>query len=223
MSLLPMYLAIFVVFLFITYAIVFITEAERPVPIHHSRASRGGQKAQQLTSFIPIKLNQAGVIPIIFAISLISFPQMIAGFIGSVESSTGFNTFLQSFIEFMQDPLYSGIIYFILVFFFTFFYTAVTFDPKKMAENLHKQGAFVPGIRPGDDTEDYFAKITTRVTFLGATFLAIIAILPNILQAFTGNRALAIGGTSLLIVVAVGIEFIRQINAQISVREYING
>ena len=219
MTLLPTYLGVFVVFLVMIYAIVFVTEAERPVPIHHARASRGGQKAQSLTSFIPIKLNQAGVIPIIFAISLVSFPQMISGFMSSLGSS---GAFMEGFSNFMQNPLYSGIIYFGLVFFFTFFYTAVTFDPKRMAENLQKQGAFVPGIRPGEETEDYFGKITTRVTFLGALFLATIAVMPNILQAVTGSAALSIGGTSLLILVSVGIDLIRKINAQVAVREYVS-
>ncbi len=219
MTLIPTYLGVFVVFLIMVYAIVFITEAERPVPIQHARASRGGQKVQSLTSFIPIKLNQAGVIPIIFAISIISFPQMISGFLSSVGNSSAA---VEAFFNFMQNPLYSGIIYFGLVFFFTFFYTAVTFDPKRMSENLQKQGAFVPGIRPGVDTEEYLGKITTRVTFLGALFLSTIAIMPNILQAVTGIQALSIGGASLLILVSVGIDLIRKINAQIAVREYIS-
>lgn len=222
MTLLPTYLGIFAIFLVMVYAIVFITEAERPVPIHHARASRSGQKAQQLTSFVPIKLNQAGVIPIIFAISLISFPQMISGFLVSTGGGVEAGSFLEKFSLFFQDPLYSGMIYFGLVFFFTFFYTSVTFDPKKMSENLHKQGAFVPGVRPGEDTEEFFGKITTRVTFLGATFLATIAVVPNILQEITGNQLLSVGGASLLILVAVGVDLIRKINAQISVREYIN-
>ena len=111
--------------------------------------------------------------------------------------------------------------YFVLVFFFTYFYTAVTFDPKKMAENLAKAGTYVPGIRPGEDTERYFAEVTTRVTFFGALFLAAVAVLPIVIAELTGNRNLMIGGTSILIVVSVAIDLIRRLEAQISVREYL--
>jgi len=122
----------------------------------------------------------------------------------------------------LNNQLYQGIVYFILVFAFTFFYTAVTFDPKEMAENLQKAGNFVPGVRPGEDTEEFFGKITTRVTFIGATFLGLVAVLPMLVGGLTGLAYLGVGGTSLLIVVQVGIDLMRKINAQISVREYLN-
>jgi preprotein translocase subunit SecY len=219
---LPTYVAILAAFMLMIYAIVYITEAERPVPVHNAKSSRAGEKAKNIVSSIPIKLNQAGVIPIIFAVSLVSFPQLIVGFLESIGTITiEAGSFLEILKNFSQEPLYYGVVYFSLVFFFTFFYTAVTFDPKKMAENLAKGGTYVPGIRPGEDTEEYFGKITTRVTFFGALFLASVAVIPIIIGEVSGNSNLIIGGTSILIVVSVGIDLIRKINAQISVREYI--
>lgn len=222
MEQLPTYIAIFAAFMLMIYAIVYITEAERPVPVHNAKSSRAGEKAKNIVSSIPIKLNQAGVIPIIFAVSLVSFPQLIVGFLESINYITvEAGSFLEILKNFSQEPLYYGFVYFGLVFFFTFFYTAVTFDPKKMAENLAKGGTYVPGIRPGEDTEEYFGKITTRVTFFGAFFLASVAVIPIIIGEVSGNSNLIIGGTSILIVVSVGIDLIRKINAQVSVREYV--
>jgi preprotein translocase subunit SecY len=147
---------------------------------------------------------------------------MIIGFLESMKYIVIENgSFLEILKNFSQEPMYYGIVYFALVFFFTFFYTAVTFDPKKMAENLAKGGTYVPGIRPGEDTEEYFAQVTTRVTFFGALFLSSVAVIPIVIGEITGNSNLIIGGTSVLIVVSVGIDLIRKINAQISVREYI--
>ena len=209
------------------YAIVYVTEASRPVPVHNARTARAGEKAQNIQSFIPIKLNQAGVIPIIFASVLISLPQVVVSILqlGKVETWS----WLQSLVDVSSNPsanlmysIYYGIAFFILVFFFTFFYTAVTFDPKKMAENLQKGGTFVPGVRPGEETEEFFAKVTTRVTFVGALFLSSVAVIPFVVSGLTGNPNLAIGGTSILIVVSVGIDLIRKIDAQISVRQYLN-
>ena len=158
------------------------------------------KKYNKFLSTIPIKLNQAGVIPIIFAVSLVSFPQMIVGFLESMKYITvESGSFLEILKNLSQNTLYYGIIYFALVFFFTFFYTAVTFDPKKMAENLAKGGTYVPGIRPGEDTEKYFGDVTTRVTFFGALFLALVAVVPIVISELSGNPNLIIGGTSILI------------------------
>jgi preprotein translocase subunit SecY len=217
----PMILGIFAFTMALIYLIVYVTEAERPVPINQTKVVRAGEKAQTIQTFLPIKLNQAGVIPIIFAISILMFPQMIYGFLSSIGMVTD-TSFLATVVDFLNNQLFQGIIYFILVFLFTFFYTAVTFDPKEMAENLQKAGNFVPGIRPGEDTEEFFGKITTRVTFIGAVFLGLVAVLPMLIGGLTGLTYLGIGGTSLLIVVSVGIDLIRKINAQISVREYLN-
>lgn len=216
-----MYIGILAVFILIIYAIVYVTEAERPVVVHQARAARAGARAQAIKSSIPIKLNQAGVIPIIFAVSLISFPQMILQFLQEMEG-IDLPSWLEKAANISQDPWLYGTLYFILVFFFTFFYTAVTFDPKKMAENLAKGGTYIPGVRPGEDTEEYLGKVTTRVTFFGGLFLASVAILPIIVAQVTGNQYLFIGGTSILIVVSVAIDLIRKINAQISVREYLH-
>ncbi len=220
-SQIPMFLGIFAFLLVLIYLIVYVTEAERPVPINQTKVVRAGEKAQTIQTFLPIKLNQAGVIPIIFAISILMFPQMIYGFLSSI-NIVGDTSVLATVVEFLNNQLYQGIIYFILVFLFTFFYTAVTFDPKEMAENLQKAGNFVPGIRPGEDTEEFFGKITTRVTFIGAVFLGLVAVLPMLIGGLTGITYLGIGGTSLLIIVSVGIDLIRKVNAQISVREYLN-
>ncbi len=221
---LPMYIGVLAAFLLMIYAIVYMSEAERPIPVAHAKSSRAGTKASGIRSTIPIKLNQAGVIPIIFAIALLSFPQMIVGFlqsIGKVSANLSEGSFLYIIANFSQQHLYFGMAYFALVFFFTFFYTAVTFDPKKMAENLAKSGTYVPGIRPGEDTEEYFGKVATRVTFFGAFFLATVAIMPIVVSQITGNANLIIGGISILIIVQVGIDLIRKVTAQISVREYI--
>ena len=220
-STVPIILGIFAFTAVLIYLIVYVTEAERPVPINQTRSIRAGEKAQTIQTFLPIKLNQAGVIPIIFAISILMFPKMIFGFLTSMDVISK-TSFLGTVVDFLNQPLYQGIVYFVLVFLFTFFYTAVTFDPKEMAENLQKAGNFVPGIRPGEDTEEFFGKITTRVTFIGAVFLGLVAVLPMLIGGLTGLQYLGIGGTSLLIVVSVGIDLIRKINAQISVREYLN-
>ena len=223
-SKLPEYLGIGALFLFVIYAIVYITEAERPVPVYNSRVLRAGEKAKKIVSFIPIKLNQAGVIPIIFAGVLISFPAIVMSLLqlaGQVEAGT----WLKVVVDFITNPenvFFYGSAFFLLVFFFTFFYTAVVFDPKKMSENLQKSGTFVPGVRPGEETEEFFGKVATRATFVGALFLASVAVLPFIIGALTGNPLLGFGGAAILIVVSVGIDLLRKINAQIIVRQYLD-
>jgi preprotein translocase subunit SecY len=221
-SLIPLVGFLLIFALILIYAIVFVTEAERPIPIHQTKSVRAGEKAQTIQSFLPIKLNQAGVIPIIFAISILMFPKMINGFLTHMKYISD-TSILGKFVVFMDTHiLMQSLLYFILVFLFTFFYTAVTFDPKEMSENLQKAGNFIPGIRPGEDTEDFLGKITTRTTFIGAVFLGLVAVLPMIIQAFNPSLTfLGIGGTSILIVVSVGIDLIRKVNAQISVREYL--
>lgn len=202
--------------------IIYITEAERPIEVNYARQARSlatqGASGSHKT-YLPIKLNQAGVMPIIFAITILMFPS----FLGNIMILSG-NEFVQNIGRFIsiwsQNPWSYGIVYFALVFLFTYFYTAVTFDPKQMAENLQKQGAFVSGIRPGDSTMDYLSRIVTRTTFIGATFLACIAVLPNVVQGFTGITSVSIGGTGILIVISTLIDVIKKINAQLSMREY---
>src|SRR3989339_134701 len=161
----------------------------------------------------------AGIIPIIFAISVVLFPSMIAQFF--IHAKTQWiQTLAEWVMTLFQNQLFYGVLYFILVFAFTYFYTEVIFHPNQIAENLQKQGGFIPGIRPGKNTAEYLANTTHKIIFVGALFLGIIAILPLIMKYFTGMQSLAIGGTSLLIVVAVVVETVKQIESQLTMREY---
>jgi len=199
--------------------IVLINEAQRDIPIQYARQVRGSRLAGAVTSHIPLKLNMGGVIPIIFAVSLILFPTVIAQFFVNARTPA-IRTAAAMVIQFFQNQLVYGIIFFVLVFAFTFFYTSVVFHPDTVAENLQKQGSFVPGIRPGKPTAEYLGWVTNRLMLVGALFLAVIAVLPLIVRQWTGNQSLAIGGTSILIVVSVVIDSIKQIEAQLSMREY---
>jgi len=218
-SQLPIYLGVLVAALLITYGVVFITEAERPIPITYAKRIRGNRVFGGISTYLPLRLNQAGVIPIIFALSILLFPQMILNFISTVENpiTQKISGVLLSFVN--NAWLYS-IVYFVLVFVFTYFYTAVTFDPDSTSSHLQKNGAFIPGIRPGAMTSEYIGKILTRLTLVGALFLGVIAVLPLVMVALTNIQAFAIGGTGLLIVVSVVIDLLKKIDAQLSVREY---
>lgn len=218
-SQLPIYLAVLFAAVVITYAVVFITEAERPIPITYAKRVRGSKVFGGISTYLPLRLNQAGVIPIIFALSILLFPQMILNFLTTIDNSIT-QTISNILLGFVNNTwLYSGV-YFVLVFVFTYFYTAVTFDPDTTATNLQKNGAFIPGIRPGNTTSLYIGRILTRLTLVGALFLGAIAVLPLIMVALTGITAFAIGGTGLLIAVSVVIDLLKKIDAQISVREY---
>lgn len=200
-------------------AVVFITEGERPVPVSYTKRVRGMRMYGGFSTYLPLRVNQAGVIPIIFALSILLFPQMFAGFL-----ATSSNSFLQSigdlFLRFSQNMALYGAAYFILVFFFTYFYTAVTFDPDTISDNLQKSGGFVPGIRPGRPTADFLSHVITRITLVGAGFLGLIAVLPFAVQAATGIVTLSLGGTALLIVVSVVLEFMKQMQGKLVMREY---
>ena len=215
----PLYLLSVLIALVVIVAVVVVTEAERAVPVTYAKQVRGNKVYGGVSTYLPLRLNQAGVIPIIFALSILLFPQMIANFL-STSSNTTVADIASSVVSFLANPWPYAIVYFLLVFVFTYFYTAVTFDPKQISENLQKGGAFIPGVRPGEATMDYLGKIVTRITLVGALFLGLIAVLPLIMQAFTGIQALAIGGTALLIVVSVVLDLLKKINAQISMREY---
>ncbi|PIR93348.1 preprotein translocase subunit SecY [Candidatus Falkowbacteria bacterium CG10_big_fil_rev_8_21_14_0_10_43_10] len=199
--------------------VVIITEGQRNVPVVYAKQIRGNRMYGGTSSHLPLRVNMAGVMPIIFAISVVLFPPMIAQFF--IHARTGWIAAAAELtITFFNNQLIYGILYFILVFGFTYFYTEVIFHPERIAENLQKQGAFIPGIRPGKHTEEYLGKTTYKIIFVGALFLALIAILPLIMRYFTGIQALTIGGTSLLIVVAVVIDTVKQIEAQLTMREY---
>lgn len=199
--------------------VVVITEAQRNVPVQYAKQIRGNRMYGGTSTHLPLRVNMAGVIPIIFAISVIIFPTMIAQFF--IQARTAWIAKAAEWtMTLFQNQLFYGISYFILVFAFTYFYTEVIFHPTQIAENLQKQGGFIPGIRPGKHTSDYLANTTHKIIFVGALFLGIIAILPLVMKYFTGMQFLAIGGTSLLIVVSVVIETVKQIEAQLTMREY---
>ena len=204
--------------------VVFITEAQRNIPVQYAKQMRGMRANGGSVTHLPIRLNMGGVIPIIFAISVIMFPPLIAQFF--VTAKTAWISGVADQVKTLFDPngTFYLIAYFVLVFAFTFFYTEVIFHPTQIAENLQKQGGFIPGIRPGRHTSEYLAMVTYRVILAGALFLSIIAVLPFILRfilsSYGSIQSLTIGGTSLLIVVAVVIETIKQIDAQLTMREY---
>jgi preprotein translocase subunit SecY len=203
----------------VVVAVVLVNEAERQIPITYAKQVRGMQTYGGSSTYVPLRVNQAGVMPIIFALSILLFPQMIAGFFAE-SSITWLATGSAFTLNLLQDQLWYPVIYFFLVFGFTYFYTAITFDPESMAENLHKSGAFVPGIRPGLATEEYVAKTASRITLFAALFLGLVAVLPIVLLSATGNPAVAIGGTGVLIAVSVVLDLIKKIDAQVAMREY---
>jgi len=215
----PLYIGFLIAALVIVAGVVFITEAERPIPVTYAKRIRGQKVYGGVSTYLPLRLNQAGVIPIIFALSILLFPQMVVNFLAQVENDI-VSSISNILLAILQNPVVYSLVYFILVFFFTYFYTAVTFDPESISSNLQKSGAFIPGVRPGRTTALYIAKILNRITFVGALFLGFIAVLPLIMQGATNIAAFAIGGTSLLIVVSVVLDLLKKIDAQISMREY---
>jgi len=199
--------------------IIFMNEGQRNVPVSYARQVRGNNTYGGVDTHLPIKVNASGVVPIIFAVSMVIFPTIISKFLEQAQSDKvrHIGTLIDSFFA---NQWYYAAIYFVLVIAFTYFYTFIIFQPKQMAENLQKQGGFIPGIRPGEDTEHFLYNVIQRLTFVGAIFLALIAILPTITQQVTKVQTLSLGGTSLLIVVAVVLEIMRQVRAQIITRTY---
>ncbi len=216
---LPTYLIFAAVAILVIAGVVFINEGERKIPVAYAKRVRGTKMYGGASSYLPLKVNQAGVIPIIFALSILLFPQFIAqaSAIFSHDLSLKLND-LAAYL-FNNQYIYS-VFYFGMVVIFTYFYTAVTFDPKEISKNLQRAGGFVAGVRPGDSTSSFLSKIINRLTLSGALFLGLIAILPNITRMVTGVAILTIGGTAILIVVSVALETIKQVNSQLIVREY---
>jgi preprotein translocase subunit SecY len=213
-------LALFIVIAIITiFVIVIITEGQRNVPVNYARRIRGNRAYGGVSTHLPLRVNMAGVIPIIFAISIVLFPPMIAQFFVRAQSAWIANG-AQFVIDLFQNQVFYGVFYFILVVAFTFFYTFIVFHPAQLAENLQKQGGFIPGIRPGRNTEEYIKNTVNRIILAGAIFLGTVAILPIIVQPITGVGTMVIGGTSLLIVVSVVIESMKQIDSQLVMRDY---
>ena len=218
-SMLPAYLGFLVVALVVVWAVVVITEAERPIPVTYAKQVRGNKVYGGVSTYIPLRVNQAGVIPIIFALSLLLFPQMIVRFLSGV-SNDAIQRASSFILSLLANQTFYAIAYFFLVFIFTYFYTAVTFDPDQISKNLQRSGAFIPGVRPGTSTSSHIAKILFRLTMVGALFLGFIAVLPLIVQGLTGISSVAIGGTGLLIVVSVVIDLLKKLDAQLSAKEY---
>lgn len=216
---LPTYLTFFAVALVVIFGVVIVTEAQRAIPVSYAKRVRGSRLLGGVQTHLPLRVNQAGVIPIIFALSVMLFPGVVANFFTRAKSEA-IREAAQAVVNTFQNQWVYGILYFALVVAFTYFYTAVTFDPKNIAENVQKQGGFIPGIRPGGQTAQYLKKVLNRVTLFGAIFLGAVAVLPLIVQGFTGIRALTIGGTGLLIVVSVVLETLKQIDAQLTLRQY---
>ncbi len=215
----PVYIAFTIAAAVIIAGVVFITEAERPIPVTYARRVRGAKVLGGISTYLPLRVNQAGVIPIIFALSILLFPQMIATFLS--KSGIAFvASGASAVVSALANQWVYGGLYFFLVFIFTYFYTAITFEPHQIAKNLQKSGAFIPGVRPGGTTSEYLGNIITRITLVGALFLGVLAVLPIILQGLTGITAITIGGTALLIAVSVVLDLVKKIDAQTSVREY---
>ncbi len=199
--------------------IIFMNEAIRKIPIHYSRRA-GVFSTSPVSSYLPLRLNQAGVIPIIFAISLVLVPSLLSQFLGGVSNAAIANFAVKLGSLFNPQSVVYNITYFLLVFGFTYFYTAVVFNPVKIAENLQKGGGFIPGIRPGSQTSQYLSHVLSRITVVGGAFLGMIAILPSFFQKTIGISNLAIGGTGILIVVSVVLELTRELEGELSMRKY---
>ena len=205
--------------LLVIAGIIFMNEAVRKIPIHYSRRS-GNSSLSPVTSYLPLRLNQAGVIPIIFAVSLVLVPSLISQFLAN--SANPILAHLATGVGrvFSPQSLVYNLVYFLLIFGFTYFYTAVVFNPDKISENLQKGGGFIPGIRPGSSTAKYLSFVLGRITLIGGIFLGLVAILPSFFQKTTGVANLVIGGTGVLIVVSVVLEVIRQLEGELAMRKY---
>jgi preprotein translocase subunit SecY len=213
------YASFLVVSVVVIAGVVVVTEGQRSIPVSYAKRVRGNRLYGGVSTHLPLRVNQAGVIPIIFALSLMLFPGVVANFLVGVQNELVARA-ATYVINLFQDQWFYGITYFVLVVAFTYFYTSVTFDPNNIAENLQKQGGFVPGVRPGRRTARFLKYVINRITLTGALFLGLIAVLPLIMQGLLGVATLTIGGTALLIVVSVVLETMKQIESQLTMREY---
>lgn len=210
---------VFVVILVIVVAaIIFITEGQRNIPVSYARRSSNAVAAKS-ESHLPIRVNIAGVIPIIFAMSILVVPGVLGKYLELAKTEWIKNGAVYV-VNLFQNNVFYGTAYFLLVFIFTYFYTYVVFKPDQISENLQRQGGFIPGLRPGSETRQFLYKVVSRITFVGGLFLALIAVLPYIVQAVTKINTIVLGGTGILIVVAVVIESMKQIDAQILMHTY---
>lgn len=205
---------------FITIAgVVMVNEGQRNIPVSYAKRIRGSKMYGGTSTHLPLRVNQAGVIPIIFAISIMLFPGVVASFFAN-SANAGVASAAQFVAALFQNQWFYGTAYFLMVVLFTYFYTAVIFDPNKISDNLQKQGGYIPGVRPGTATSEFLGKVINRITLSGSLFLGTIAVLPLIVQGITGIGALTIGGTSILIAVSVVIEMVKQVESQLVMRDY---
>ncbi|MEF8847250.1 MAG: preprotein translocase subunit SecY [Candidatus Paceibacterota bacterium] len=220
-SQIPSYLAFFIISVLIIAGVVIVNEAKRNIPVSYSKRVKGRKVYGGSSTYLPLSVNPAGVIPIIFALAILLFPGMLSSMLSGVGNEIISNA-AQALGAFFQNPWVYNIFYFLLVSMFTYFYTSVTFDPNSIADNLKKMGGFIPGIRPGESTTEYLYFVLYRVLPFGAVFLASIAIMPSIIAAITGVQSFQflVGGTSVLIVVSVVLESMRQVKSQLQMREY---
>ena len=219
----PSQFFVYILFLLVGAAtiagVILVNEGQRTIPVTYAKRMRGANSYGGSSTHLPLKVNQAGVIPIIFAVSLILIPTMVANFLVT-SSNQSVASIAVKISGWLQDQFVYGSIYFVLVVVFTYFYTAVVFDPNKISENLQKQGGYIPGIRPGKTTAEYLYHIMNRITLAGALFLGLIAVMPYIVQGLTGIQSVSLGGVSILIVVSVVLETIKQIQSQMMMRSY---
>ncbi len=205
---------VLILFLAIIAFIVFMGDAERRIPVQYAKKVVGRKMYGGQNTFIPIKVNMSGVMPIILASSIISLPSIIATFIGTERANNWF------FNAFKQDNWVYIILYFLMIIGFAFFYVTIQYDPTDMANNLRKNSGAIPGYRPGEPTADFIKKVLNKVTFVGALFLGLIALFPSLFGKFSGIYGLSLGGTSIMIVVGVALETTQQIQSQMMMRHY---
>lgn len=209
-----------VIALIVIAGTVFMNEAVRRIPVHYARRIRGNKIYGGNVSYLPLRVNQAGVIPIIFAVSLVLLPSLLGGFLQQLQNPalSSLGKFFTS--VFNPNSVSYNAIYFLLVIGFTYFYTAITFNPGKIATEIQKYGGFIPGIRPGSPTASYLNYILTRITLAGALFLGTLAIFPSLARGISGVSTLLVGGTGVLIVVSVVLETVKSLEAQLVMRNY---
>lgn len=210
------FLLFVIIYFVIIIGVIFIQESERRIPIQYANKSTGAYGANQ--SFMPIKINTAGVVPVIFASSLMAVPGIISGFVGK----EGFTLFVQKYLTYTTPVGF--LIYVVLIFFFAYFYTFIQFKPEEFSKNLQQNGGYIPGIKPGEETEKHINKVLSRLTVLGALFLVVIAGIPILFSKFTTlPTSVSIGGTGLLIVVGVALETYKQLEGSLLTRNYKRG
>lgn len=210
-----------VIAIVLTAGIVFVNEGRRQIMVQYARRFLGGRQQSGATfTYLPLRVNQAGVIPIIFAVSLVLIPNFLGQYLSQLPNEQLANTGRFLAANFDPNGIWYNLVYFLLVIGFTYFYTALVFNPTKIADEIKKNGGFIPGIRPGSATSAYLNYVLLRITLAGAMFLGFIAVVPTILSQFTGIQTLVIGGTSILIVVSVVLDSAKQFESQLIERNY---